>query len=342
MATAGDNAGRDDKKEGGEDRASTEAARWLVALEDDPENASLRARFEDWRQAGPENAQAWADTSDIYDTMARTTPVHGGHWAPYVSRRRADRRDGSPPRRAPLRRRVAFGAVAALAAGLALVFVPDVLLRMQADYVTATAQSRILTLQDGSIVRLGPGSAVDIAFTETERRVRLLKGEAFFEVTANPDRAFRVSARDVETTVLGTAFNVRLGEDVASIGVRHGKVRVDYGAVAPPVSERLGAGEWVRVAWNGRVERRAGPPDRVAPWLQGQLVARDDSLNAMVDALRRYYPGVIVMADAALGKKRVTGVYNLADPVAALRAIAGAHGASVRRISPWILLVSGG
>lgn len=339
MATADDNA---EGKEGGEDRASTEAARWLVALEDDPENASLRARFEDWRQDGPENAKAWADTSDIYDTMARTTPVHAGQWAPYVFRRRADRKGGLPPQRAPTRRGVAFGAVAALAAGLALVFVPDVLLRIEADYVTATAQARILTLQDGSIVRLGPGSAVDIAFTETERRVRLLKGEAFFEVTANPDRAFRVSARDVETTVLSTAFNVRLGADVASIGVRRGKVRVDYGSVVPPVSERLGAGEWVRVAWNGRIERRAGPPDQIAPWLQGRIVARDDSLNAMVDALRRYYPGVIVMADAALGKKRVTGVYNLADPAAALRAIAGAHGASVRRISPWILLVSGG
>jgi transmembrane sensor len=76
----------------------------------------------------------------------------------------------------------------------------------------------------------------------------------------------------------------------------------------------------------------------VAPWLHGQIVARDRPMADVVDELRRYYGGAIVVADGTLHGRRVTGVYNLADPVAALRAIMGAHGGSVRQVSPWLLL----
>jgi transmembrane sensor len=58
----------------------------------------------------------------------------------------------------------------------------------------------------------------------------------------------------------------------------------------------------------------------------------------VVDDLRRYFAGSIVLVDADLAARRVTGVYNLADPVGALRAIVGAHGGSVRQVSPWLLL----
>ena len=37
------------------DRATMEAARWLVALDNDPDDADLRARIEAWRAADPAN-----------------------------------------------------------------------------------------------------------------------------------------------------------------------------------------------------------------------------------------------------------------------------------------------
>lgn len=327
-----------------EDRATTEAARWLVALEDDPRDAALRARFDAWLAASPANAAAWANTSDIYDLMGRVPPAHAGHWEP--------RMHPSPPPRPSLRRRFAAGvAAAALAACLALVVMPALVFRMQADYRTTTAELRSIRLADGSTVRLGADSAIAVTLTHGahgahgvhgERGVRLLKGEAVFEVTADPDRPFRVAAGEVETTVVGTAFEVRMNGEAVSVAVREGQVRVDYAAAAPPVSERLSAGDWVQVGWTGHVERGGVPPGDVAAWLQGQIVARDRPMAEVVDELRRYYGGMIVLTGGALGRERVTGVYNVADPVAALRAIAGAHGGSVRQISPWLLVVSGG
>ena len=311
-----------------EDRATLEAARWLVALEEEPEDAGLRAQIAAWRAASPANESAWVNTSDIYGLMATAAPERH---APVVR--------PSPFRRLTFSRRAFAGAVGlALAACIALVAGPGLLLRLQADQVTSTAEVRPLRLDDGSIIHLGPDSAIDVAYVDGRRGVRLLKGEAFFEVTPDPRRPFSVVAGDVETVVLGTSFNVRFVGSSAEVTVKTGLVRVDNAGAMPPVGLRLEPGDWAQVGWSGKVERGAIPPEEVAPWLHGQIVARDRPMADVVDELRRYTPGAIVIGDSALRGRRVTGVYNLADPVAALRAIVGAHGGSVRQVSPWLLV----
>ena len=333
------------------ERATVEAARWLVALEEEPGDKELRARFEAWLTASPANADAWANTSDIYDMMAKTPPLHTEHWAPYV----AARGDGQPAavartnhgqasdtvlrRQKPTRRRIALGAAAAaLAACLAIAIMPSVLLRLEADYVTSTAELRSVQMADGSTVHLAPDSAM--AVDGDARRIRLVKGEAFFEVASDADHPFTVATREVKTTVLGTAFNVRLDDRGAVVAVREGRVRVDHATAQPPASEGLKAGDWVRIAWTGSVQRGTAPPDEAGSWMQGQIVARDRPLAEVIDDLRRYHAGVIFLTDSDFGEQRVSGVYNLADPVAAAHAIAEAHGGAAREISPWVLLVS--
>ena len=74
--------------------------------------------------------------------------------------------------------------------------------------------------------------------------------------------------------------------------------------------------------------------------MQGQIVARDRPLADVVNDLRRYHVGAIFLTDSDFGAQRVSGVYNLGKPVAALQAIAAAHGGVARAISPWVLVVS--
>lgn len=327
-----------------DDLATREAARWLVALQDDPADAELRARIEAWRAADPANEAAWTDTAHVYGLMAEATPTCGADWGGgrVVPMRHA---------RLPIGRRAALGVLAALAACLFLAFAPGIVLRFQADQVTSTAEVRPVRLDDGSVVLLGPDSAIAVSHGNATRNVRLLKGEAFFDVTPDPRRPFSVLAQGVKTTVLGTSFNVRLVRDGAEVAVRTGIVQVATdgapavaaipAAAAPAVAVRLEPGDWVQLSADGKAERGAMPPEEVAPWLHGQLVARDRPLADVVDDLRRYFPGTIVVAGDAFRGRRVTGVYNLADPEAALRAIVGAHGGSVSRFSPWLLVAFG-
>lgn len=318
--------GKDDKD------ASVAAAHWLLALEDSPDDAELRRRFDAWLAADPEHAAAWAGVSDVYDAIG--TPAYVAH--------RDARPVADPPvvnlDRARRRRFVLSAASLAIAACLAFAALPGLLLQWRADHVTSVAESRAVVLDDGSAVRLAPGSAIEV-MSGNGRGVRLLRGEALFEVVPDSARPFRVEAGGVETTVLGTVFDVRLLDNGAFVAVREGEVRVDRTA-APPVSERLKAGDWVRVEGRDALARGIVPPAEVAAWQRGQIVARDRAIEDIVEEVGRSYRGAVLVTDGALARQRVTGVYNLDDPLAALRAAAGVHGGTVRQVSPWLIVVS--
>jgi transmembrane sensor len=329
------------------ERAETEAARWLVLLSEDPDDRDLRARFETWLAETALHAELWARTTRAYELAGKGVPQYREQWqrgAPRVGAvpiaagaTTVPWRSASPKWfRSP--RRLAVGvAVAALAACLVLA-APSVLLRLQADYVTSTAELRSLSLEDGSRIHLGPESALDVAFANGERRVRLLNGEAFFEVAPDATRPFRVVASDVVATVLGTAFEVRLNADRTAVTVRHGHVRVSGGT--PPISEDLYGGDWLHFSPAFGVKRGTRRDDEIGDWLQGQFVTHDRPVIEVVDKLRRYYNGMIVVQDKTFAETRVTGIYDLRDPVATLRSLASSHDATVHRVSPWLLVVT--
>src|SRR5262249_26695614 len=80
------------------------------------------------------------------------------------------------------------------------------------------------------------GAEVSVLFTAGERRVRLEKGEAHFQVAKNPARPFIVSAGAVDVRAVGTAFNVKLGAAAVDVLVTEGKVSVlEQGGAPEPV-----------------------------------------------------------------------------------------------------------
>lgn len=141
-------------------------------------------------------------------------------------------------------------------------------------------------------------------------------------------------------TVLGTGFDVSDTAGRSSVAVEHGLVRVENAPTVPPVSELLEAGQQARVSRDGQVRRSTAPASQIAAWRHNQLIAQDQPLGEIVDRLRRYYTGTIVITDAELSRQTVTGVYRLDDPVSALRGMARAQKATVREITPWLLVVS--
>ncbi len=92
-----------------------------------------------------------------------------------------------------------------------------------------TQRPLLIRLDDGSQVTLEPGSFLRFPdhFAKTKREV-FLTGEAFFDVTRQPERPFLVVTDRVVTRVLGTSFRVEAfgGGANASVTVRTGKVSV--------------------------------------------------------------------------------------------------------------------
>ena len=75
--------------------------------------------------------------------------------------------------------------------------------------------------------------------------------------------------------------------------------------------------------------------------MQHRLIVKDRPVREVVDALRPYYRGVVILRGDALAAKPLTGTYDLSDPVGALNAVASALGAETYQVSPWVFVVSG-
>ena len=132
--------------------ATLEAAEWSVLLQDDPDDADLRRRFEAWHRQSAINAGAWAEMQSTASLAAGALPAYAHEWQSVVTAKSVRRRWLLP------------AASVALAAVIAWAAVPAVLLQLQADHLTGTAELRTIRLQDGSEVTLAPDSAVTVSF----------------------------------------------------------------------------------------------------------------------------------------------------------------------------------
>jgi transmembrane sensor len=87
-----------------------------------------------------------------------------------------------------------------------------------------------ITLPDQSTVLLQPKSKISYykTFHDHPKRKVFLSGEAFFNVTSNPEKPFVVFANEICTKVLGTSFNIKAFEDSpeVEVSVKTGKVAV--------------------------------------------------------------------------------------------------------------------
>lgn len=328
-------------KPGADNGKPAEAAlHWLIALEDRPDDPAVATAFEAWLASSEDNVKAWSEARHVWNVLGKAHEASAAAGPGAIEPAAA-----SAPRPRQPRRRGRAGYFAASVFGAAtacvtLLFQHDINIWLNADYTTGVAQISEIRLEDGSVAYLGADSAIDVTFDAEARKVRLLAGEAYFEVEPDAGRPFRVDAGGVDTTVLGTAFDVRLMTEGTSVQVNHGRVAVTATAAADGLGAPLEAGDWVHVSRAGKVERGKDAADLAGGWRSGMLVVRDRSVAEVVEAIGRYYPGKIVLADAAIASQRITGVYNLNEPIGALTAVAAAHGARLRWISPWLAVVS--
>ncbi|WP_199553399.1 FecR family protein [Sandaracinobacteroides hominis] len=323
--------------------AHRQASDWLILLREEPDNLAAQARLEAWLDSDANHARAWASVLDIFEAIGETAPQLEKHWLNATTQKTggglaapARRRRWLRSPAAGLRRPLFTGAIAA---ALVLWLAPSALLRLQSDHITGTGEVSAVQLADGSAVQLGPASAIAVEYAVGERTVRLLSGQAWFDVKHNPAAPFRVVAGDVRTTVLGTSFDVRRIAGSTDVSVRHGRVRVMDRGVAPASVRELAAGQWVRISPEHEIEAGVDNADLLGAWRDGSLVVRNRTIADVIEELRPWYGGRIILLSRSLGRQRVDGVYDAHDPAAALSTLVGTAGGTVRRIMPWLIVI---
>lgn len=297
-SSAGSNAGCDPGDPGAvpypaADDLDGQARAWVARLASGEIDEAELAAFERWRQT-PAQREAFARQRALWRALQPLRAAFESAPAADVPARAAVEPlttapapapaapRGSAHTRRPRRRRLAAWAGASAAClAVAIVAAPTLALNLRADYRTAAAPARY-TLADGSTLALDAGSAVAVHYDREQRRIELLRGNAWFQVAHGDARPFRVSALGGTVRDIGTAFEVNLFDASVQTAVSEGLVEVDSGRGA---AVRVAAGQSVVYAAGAAVSApRAVAAADVAGWRRGELAL--DAVPAD-EALRR-------------------------------------------------------
>jgi transmembrane sensor len=236
-------------------------------------------------------------------------------------------------------RRIALAAAAVgatLLVGVALWQAPRAQPR---SYATVRGEQRALKLEDGSVVYLNTQSRVEVAFSKEARVIRLLEGEAMFNVEHDAARPFRVMAGSTVIQAIGTRFNVYRSAAGATVSVVEGVVQIspdpasaaqraaqhatDTPATTRPASAsaaephlaRVAAGEQARILADGEIVTHSVPDlAQIVSWRERRLVFRAERLEDVATQFNRYNAVQIRVEDDALRSKQITGVFDADDP----------------------------
>ncbi|MEM9045347.1 MAG: FecR domain-containing protein [Pseudomonadota bacterium] len=269
----------------------------------------------------PEQERLLEEATDILLRLHQSPDDPSGYWAKTAFLKRgAEERaayamaerawSATAPKKKP--RRYVWLAAAAVVL-LALINAPDLRLSWLADYRTTHEISEVV-LPSGDRLTLGAEAALADTTDLTTRRLKLLRGEAFFEVQKD-GRRFEVSAGDLSIRVLGTSFEVAQIGDAVQVAVTEGKVAVLSGGQRWD----LAPGERLRYRSQNDVSRETVGLDRIATWRNGRLVADNMPLGEFAAKLNKHLPGRILVVGSRLSDARITGSYKLTNPLSALR-----------------------
>lgn len=311
----------------------TDAAGWDARLRASDCTEAERAAFKRWCAAEPGNQQAFDDLQRILEGL------RAGRDRPEIRSLREAALDAANPK-PKVRRWLASSAVLVVAAAVLIGILQSLYLddappvSTAPSYATAVGERSTTTLTDGTVAVLNTNTRLVVAFSEHERVVRLLRGQALFEVAKDPARQFTVIAGEQRITAVGTVFDVRFEGNTVAVTLVEGVVDV---VPVEPIGMNLGGPvpevQPVRLSAGQRLVTRA-PAGRQAPvvetadletatmWRQGRVFFEDVPLSAAVAEMNRYSTTPIVLADATLDRFRVNGMFRTGQQANFVHALA--------------------
>lgn len=185
---------------------------------------------------------------------------------------------------------------------------------------TTKGQKSTFALSDGTIVKLNAASKIEFPskFDPDKREVHL-EGEAFFEVTRDEARPFTVYSGDIETTVLGTSFNVEAypEQDEIKVALVSGKVEVKStldnksGAdIGTDNSTILKPNEMATfLKGQNKINKKRFELEEITGWKDGVLVLKNANLAQIREKLENWYGVGIAYTNSRFEEGDITANY---------------------------------
>ncbi|MFA6114158.1 MAG: FecR domain-containing protein [Sphingomonas sp.] len=307
------------------DEARQEAAAWIARMRG-PDSEMSRLDFERWRARNPRNRAAYAEMEQISRLSQRLGETALGR--AHHQKRRLPSFFAGPGAR------VAFASlVVALLVGAGAVHLwrgaarPSVAAAgTGTPLATRLGEIHSIRLADGTSVILDTDSAIEPAFTDQLRVVRLVRGRARFDVAHDAGRPFMVEAGGRTIIDRGTLFDVALGREGVKVTLLRGAVEIrdrasPVGGVAPVA--RLVPGQVFADAPAAGAAQVSAAPGGADQWVRYMLSYDGAPLAVVVADANRYSDRKIRLGEPELATLRVTGAFR-ATPTENLAAILAA------------------
>jgi len=303
------------------------AALWALRIDDAALDMDAQADFDAWLEGDIRRAGAFARAQAALVTVKRAKAL-GTEFEPSSFLREGGTQeavdivepavDEPPPRSGLTRRRILAGASALAASGAFAFFLP---LRPASAqiYETGRGETRLISLEDGSTITMNTASRIEASLDDAHYLVRLIHGEALFEVAA----PFVIEAGEIALHARGATFTVcRLDSRPLEVKVCEGDIEVMRDRFQ---TRRLGANMQATLPLNGDMIESAVTPEALArdlAWREGMLSFEDTPLQEAATTFARYSDWHIQIADPAVGAETVTGRFAANNPEGFARAAA--------------------
>ncbi len=315
-----------------------DAIAWVIRLHSGAATSDDAEELAQWRRISPEHETAFRDAVKLWRTFGEGTRT-------LVAQKNEAR--SRPGLRAVQqivlnRRNLLGGALAASVAAGYLVVSPPLglwpsLEELSADYRTTKGERRNIALSDNVSLKLNTQTSIAVRSTPSEPRIEVISGEAAIVAARTGAAPLIVDAAAGRITALSASFNVRCLGGQVSVSCIDGAVDISSG------------GHDVRITKDQQVSYSSaegmGTPLSIDPaqaiaWQDGLLIVRDWPLSRVVEEVNRYRPGKIVVMDAQLGRRMVTGTFHLDHLDDFIGQARGLFGATVRTLPGGVVILT--
>lgn len=211
------------------------------------------------------------------------------------------------------------------------------------ELATDVGEIRTEALADGSRVILDTDTQMRVVFTGKTRQITLVQGQAHFDVAHNAARPFKVAFGKGTVTALGTSFDVTALANSKMVTLLGGRVVVEGPSNPTGGADRtmLSPGQRVMLAPDGRLTpSRAVDLDSVNSWQRGRIDLVDLPLNDALAQVNRYSATKIVVREASLSDRRISGVFRAGDVNAIAAALCAYFDLKVVQRTPDAIIIA--
>ena len=207
---------------------------------------------------------------------------------------------------------------------------------------TPAGERKQVTLSDGTVIHLNAATELTIPgdFGSTQRRI-ILSGEAFFDVAPDPAHPFIIASANLNTTVLGTSFNIRAykGQQEYDIAVISGKVKVTDAQTNRSLADSLTAN--VQLAYNPLTREAVInhlPEGMAGAWRRNIFYFNNSTLAEIGAELQRQYNIPVIVSGAGKDKGHYKISFSREPLSEVLKVLAGLTGITYKITSDKVLI----